>query len=85
MKTRHKKTTEVPAIAIEGEKALRAAVAEVVTEHKRTGEPLAVWQNGHAVLLSADKASAAVREDRAEYATRFRKQRSGQGLSHGPG
>lgn len=32
--------------------ALKEAVREVVREHKRTGRPLAVWQNGKAVLIS---------------------------------
>lgn len=72
MKTKEKKI-RVPAIAIEGEKALRAAVAEVVAEHKRTGKPLAVWQDGSAVLLPADKAVAAVREHRTEYRVKTRK------------
>ena len=73
MKPRTKRKVDVPAIALEGEKALRAAVAEVVAEHKRTGKPLAVWQNGHAVLLSADKAVAAVHETRGEYRAKIRK------------
>jgi len=30
----------IPAIALEGEKALKAAVAEVVAEHKKTRKPL---------------------------------------------
>ena len=73
MKTRARKTTAVPAIAIAGEKALRAAVAEVVTEHRRTGKPLAVWEDGHAVMLPAHQAVAAVREARSEYGVKGRK------------
>ena len=73
MKTSRKKRMGVPAIAIEGEKALQAAVAEVVAEHKRTGKPLAVWQDGSAVLLSAERAVAAVREARGEYGAKRRK------------
>lgn len=72
MKTRYKRK-RVPAIAVEGEKALRAAVAGVVAEHRRTGRPLAVWQDGNAVLLPADKAVAEVREDRGEYQVKTRK------------
>jgi fumarate hydratase class II len=72
MKTRYRKN-RVPAIAFEGEKALQAAVAEVVEEHKRTGSPLAVWQNGSAVMMPADKAVAAVRETRWEYSTKSRR------------
>ena len=33
--------------------ALREAVAQVVEEHRREGRPLAVWQDGKAVLVSA--------------------------------
>ncbi len=66
----NQKSKRVPAIAIEGEKALRAAVAEVMAEHKRTGTPLAVWQDGNTVLLPADQAIAAVREDRSKYGTK---------------
>ena len=73
MKSKIKKTPAVPAIALAGEKALRAAVAEVVAEHKRTGKPLAVWQDGYAVLLSAEKAVAAVHEARGAYGAKARK------------
>jgi hypothetical protein len=36
--------------------ALRKAVRKVVAQHKKTGRPLAVWQNGKLVKLSPDKA-----------------------------
>ena len=35
--------------------ALREAVAQVVEEHRREGRPLAVWQDGKAVLVSPGK------------------------------
>lgn len=70
MKTKRTRTHALPLIAREGEKALQAAVAEVVEEHKRTGRPLAVWRNGSAVLLRADEAVAAVRESRGAYRTK---------------
>ena len=35
------------------EKAMRKAVKEVVSEHKRNGLPLAVWKNGKVVNISA--------------------------------
>ena len=66
MRTSRKNST-VPAIALEGEKALKAAVAEVVAEHKRTRRHLAVWHDGKAVLMSPDKAVSVVRESRAAY------------------
>ena len=33
--------------------ALKEAVREVVERHKKTGRPLAVWQNGKVVYLSS--------------------------------
>ena len=72
MKTKNR-SLDIPAIALEGEKALKAAVAEVVAEHKKSGKPLAVWYNGKAVLMAPDKALSAVREKRATY-TAKRKQ-----------
>ena len=35
--------------------AMREAVAKVVEEHRRDGRPLAVWRDGKAVWVSADK------------------------------
>ena len=35
--------------------ALKEAVREVVKHHQETGRPLAVWQNGKVVRVSADK------------------------------
>ncbi len=32
--------------------ALKRAVREVVERHKKTGRPLAVWQNGKVVRIS---------------------------------
>jgi hypothetical protein len=49
--------------------ALREAVAQVVEEHRREGRPLAVWQDGKAVLISLGKPSV-VRETAATYRTR---------------
>ena len=37
------------------EMALKEAVRKVVEEHKRTGDPLIVWQDGKVVRLSPDK------------------------------
>ena len=33
------------------EKALKEAVRRVVKEHRRTGEPLVIWQNGKVKLV----------------------------------
>lgn len=35
--------------------ALEEAVEEVVARHKKSGHPLAVWQNGKVVRISADQ------------------------------
>jgi len=64
MKATSSKNSSIPAVALEGEKALRAAVAEVVTEHKKTRKPMAVWYDGKAVLMSPDKAVSVMRESR---------------------
>ncbi|MGA2602973.1 MAG: hypothetical protein ABSG14_01965 [Verrucomicrobiia bacterium] len=37
--------------------AMQAAVAKVVEAHRRDGRPLAVWQDGKAVLVPPDGAS----------------------------
>lgn len=42
------KTLQVKAM-----KALKEAVGEVVEQHKRTGRPLTIWQNGKVVRMSA--------------------------------
>ncbi len=34
------------------EAALKRAVREVVKQHKKTGRPLAVWENGKIVRIS---------------------------------
>ena len=40
---------------INAEKALKEAVAEVVRDHQRTGDPLAIWRDGKVVWVSAEK------------------------------
>lgn len=70
MKSIRHKTSKIPAIALEGEKALKAAVAEVVAAHKKTRKPLAVWYDGKAVLMSPAKAMSVVRESRLSYSTK---------------
>ena len=34
------------------EAALKKAIHKVVQQHKKTGRPLAIWQNGKTVLVS---------------------------------
>lgn len=40
------------------EEALRRAVDRVVEEHRKSGEPLAVWRNGKVVHVPADQLRA---------------------------
>jgi hypothetical protein len=49
--------------------ALREAIAQVVEKHRREGRPLAVWQDGKAVLVPPGGPSI-VREATANYRTR---------------
>jgi hypothetical protein len=34
------------------EAAMKAAVRDVIKRHKKTGRPLAIWQDGKVVLVS---------------------------------
>jgi hypothetical protein len=49
--------------------ALSDAVAKVVADHQRRGRPLAVWQDGKAVWVSAT-GTAALRETPVPYRTK---------------
>jgi len=48
---------------------MQDALDKLIEEHRREGRPLAVWQDGKAVLVSAGK-PAVVRETPATYRTR---------------
>jgi hypothetical protein len=37
------------------EMALREAVAEVIQDHRRTGDPLVTWRDGKVVLVPPDQ------------------------------
>ncbi len=37
------------------EAALKEAVKEIIEHHKHTGRPLAIWQNGKVVWVSANR------------------------------
>ena len=47
------------------EKALQEAVAEVIADHKRTGDPLIVWRNGKVAHVPPDQIE--IREIKAGY------------------
>lgn len=63
-------------LALTAEKAFKRAVARVIEDHQMSGAPLAIWQDGKVVKVSADQLSA--RESHAEYTAKKRKGR-GQG------
>ncbi len=52
------------------EMALRQAVAGVIREHRRRGEPLAISRDGRVVLVSPDQLP--LREEPVEYRTKRR-------------
>ena len=40
---------------VRAEMALREAVAEAIEDHRRTGDPLAIWRDGKVVLVPAEE------------------------------
>ena len=42
-------------LAVKAEKALKEAVRGAMIDHKRTGDPIAVWRNGKVVWIPANK------------------------------
>jgi hypothetical protein len=67
-----KKRAEVPLEKL-AEEALKEAVAEVIADHKRTGDPIAILRNGKVVHVPADQIE--MHETRAEYATSLKKRK----------
>ncbi len=49
-----KKPAEVPLEKL-AEEALKEAVAEVIANHKRTGDPIVIWRNGKVVHIPASQ------------------------------
>jgi hypothetical protein len=66
------KPAKVP-LAIRAEEAFQKAVAEVIADHKRTGDPIAVWRDGKVVYLLPDEIEA--RESRTEFAAPGKKKK----------
>ncbi|MFX0201854.1 MAG: hypothetical protein ACFFCW_37565 [Candidatus Hodarchaeota archaeon] len=64
--TDNKKISDMP-LEIRAEEAMRKAVANVIADHKRTGDPIVIWRNGKVVKLPADQIE--VHEPEAEYGT----------------
>ena len=52
-------------IEIRAERALREAVANAITEHKRAGVPITIWHEGKVVQIPPDQIE--VHEEQAEY------------------
>ena len=50
--TSKKKPAEVPLEEL-AEEALKEAVAEVIANRKRTGDPIVIWRNGKVVHIPA--------------------------------
>ncbi len=46
------KKTHILSLSQKAEKALKEAVRNVIKDHKRTGDPILVWQNGRVVKIS---------------------------------
>jgi len=67
-----KKRAEVPLEKL-AEEALKEAVAEVIADHKRTGDPIAILRNGKVVHVPADQIE--MHETRAEYAASRKKRK----------
>lgn len=59
-----KKLSKIP-LALLAEEALKKAVANVIREHKKSGDPIAIWRDGKVVKVSADRIE--VREVQADY------------------
>lgn len=62
--TDNKKVSDTP-LEIRAEEAMRKAVANVIADHKRTGDPIVIWRDGKVVKIPADQIE--VYEPEAEY------------------
>ena len=64
MMKKKKKLWDIP-IEIRAESALREAVANAITEHKRAGLPITIWHEGKVVQIPPDQID--VHEEQTEY------------------
>jgi len=60
-----KKTISKISIIEKAEEALKKAVQETIVDHKRTGDPIAIWRDGKAVFVDPEELE--VREPKAKY------------------
>ncbi len=57
MSKQQKSSSELP-LMVKAEMALKQAIANVIEEHRRSGDPLVIWKNGQVVMLPPDQAVA---------------------------
>ena len=50
-----KRTRKIISIAQKAEKALKIAVANAIEEHRRSGDPIVVWEKGRVVKIPASR------------------------------
>lgn len=62
-----------PLLAYQAEKALKEAVAEAISEHRRNGVPIAIWRDGKVVLIPPDEIM--VRDVSSDYVVSNKKRR----------
>lgn len=55
MMKKERSLRKAPPIIRKADKALKVAVAKVVEDRRRSGDPLVVWQNGKVVKIPANR------------------------------
>ena len=55
MTGKRKRARRVPAVVLKAEKALQIAVENTIEEHRLSGDPIVVWENGRVVKIPASK------------------------------
>jgi hypothetical protein len=60
-----RKTIPKKSIIEKAEEALKKAVQKTIADHKRTGDPIAIWRDGKAVFVDPEELE--IREPKAEY------------------
>lgn len=70
--TKKKELSDIP-LEIRAEEAMKKAVAKAIADHKRTGDPIAIWRDGKVVKIPAEQIE--IREPVAEYKTLDKKEK----------
>lgn len=52
---KRKRARGIPSVARRAEMALRIAVANTIEDHRLSGDPIVVWQNGKVVKIPANR------------------------------